>query len=256
MNRLHFLLDDHPKTASVPATMAVDSHSQVDAAQALAHCVFTPLHYERNYAYPLVVWLHSADDDERQVTRIMPHVSMRNYVAVGARGTAPGAVPDSYSWLQAAAHIDRAHQSVGSAIVAARRWLNIARDRIYLAGYGAGGTMALRVALARPTEFAGVISIGGEFPSGFRPLEQLHAVRDLRILLSTARDSDEYPPAQVCQHLRLFHAAGMSVDLRQYPCGDELTTNMLADMDRWIMNHLNAPVESESDQPSPRSSGR
>ena len=48
-----------------------------------SHCLFTPLHYERNYAYPLIVWLHGPGDDERQVTRVMPLVSMRNYVGVG-----------------------------------------------------------------------------------------------------------------------------------------------------------------------------
>ena len=44
-----------------------------------------PLHYERNYAYPLVVWLHGPGDNERQLQRIMPLVSMRNFVSIGPR---------------------------------------------------------------------------------------------------------------------------------------------------------------------------
>lgn len=256
MNRIQNLVDDRPSSLLMPAAIAVDSHDEGGPSREQTHCVFTPLHYERNYAYPLVVWLHGADDDERQVARIMPLVSVRNYVAVGARGTAPGTVPTSYTWLQDPTHIARAHERVCSAISAARRWLNVAPQRIYLAGYGAGGTMALRVALARPSAFAGVISIGGEFPSRHRPLSKLHAARSLKILLATARDSSDYPASRVCQHLRLFHTAGMSVDLRQYPCGDELTTNMLSDMDRWIMNQLTAPVPAESDLPSHRSTGR
>jgi hypothetical protein len=32
-----------------------------------------------------------------------------------------------------------------------------------------------------------------------------------------------------------MHAAGCTVALRQYPCGDELTTTMLSDLDRWMM---------------------
>ena len=51
------------------------------------HALFAPLHYESNYAYPLIVWLHGANDDERQLKRIMPFVSLRNYVAVSPRGT-------------------------------------------------------------------------------------------------------------------------------------------------------------------------
>jgi phospholipase/carboxylesterase len=198
------------------------------------------------------VWLHGPDDDERQVTRVMPLVSMRNYVAVGPRGTAAGQVPRSFTWSQEPAQIAVAHDRVCAAIRAARRWLNIAPERIYLAGYGCGGTMALRVALARPAAFAGVISLGGGFPAGHCPLADLHGVRQLKIMLATGRDSADYPEPQVCQHLRLFHAAGMSVDLRQYPCGDELTTNMLSDVDRWIMGQLNAPAAVEADQATQR----
>jgi phospholipase/carboxylesterase len=55
------------------------------------------------------------------------------------------------------------------------------------------------------------------------------------VLLATARRSTRYPEAQVCRDLRLLHSAGVSVTLRQYPGGDELTTTMLADLDRWMM---------------------
>jgi hypothetical protein len=35
--------------------------------------------------------------------------------------------------------------------------------------------------------------------------------------------------------LRLLHCAGFSLALRLYPEGDELTTVMLSDVNRWIM---------------------
>jgi phospholipase/carboxylesterase len=35
--------------------------------------------------------------------------------------------------------------------------------------------------------------------------------------------------------LRLLHVAGCTVALRQYPGGDNLTSNMLSDLDRWVM---------------------
>src|SRR5688572_27524759 len=51
-----------------------------------AQCAwFTPMHYEPNYAYPLLVWLHGDHGDQQQLKRIMPLVSMRNYVAVAPR---------------------------------------------------------------------------------------------------------------------------------------------------------------------------
>ena len=44
------------------------------------------MHYAPGYAYPLIVWLHGSGSDERQLQRIMPLVSMQNYVAVAPRG--------------------------------------------------------------------------------------------------------------------------------------------------------------------------
>jgi phospholipase/carboxylesterase len=257
MNRIHNLVDDEldcvlGHTASVTA---LDREPQGELDQ--THCIFTPLHYERNYAYPLIVWLHGPDDDEHQVTRIIPLVSMRNYVAVGPRGTLGSArAPEAYCWSQEPRHIALADERVLSAVSAARRWLNIAPSRIYLAGYASGGTMALRLALNQPRVFAGVLSIGGAFPATLRPLGQLQAARCLKIFLATGRDSRQYPETQVCNHLRLFHAAGMSVDLRQYPCGDELTTHMLADMNRWIMAPLTERRPAAADEPSHRFRGQ
>jgi phospholipase/carboxylesterase len=255
MNRIQNLVDDELDSVLWNRPSLEEQDCPRVEEDGDSHCIFTPLHYERNYAYPLIVWMHGPDDDERQVTRVMPLVSMRNYVAVGVRGTLACEQGLGYRWTQRAAHIALAEERVVSAIAAARRWLNIAPSRIYLAGYDCGGTMALRIALNQPRAFAGGLSIGGAFPSTLRPLGQLHAARHLKILLATARDSRNYSQARVCEHLRLFHTAGMSVDLRQYPCGDELTTNMLSDLDRWIMSQLVEPQMAEQDEPSRRSSG-
>jgi phospholipase/carboxylesterase len=108
--------------------------------------------------------------------------------------------------------------------------------------------MALRLALNHPTIFAGAASFGGPFPDGHTPLGRLAEARRLKLLLATGRDSLDYPPESVCQHLRLFHVAGMSVCLRQYPCGDDLTTTMLSDMDRWIMDQIVAPAATAEDE--------
>jgi phospholipase/carboxylesterase len=211
------------------------------------------LHYERNYAYPLIVWLHGPGDDERQVTRVMPLVSMRNYVGVGVRGTVERRDGEECDWLQQPEHIELAAERVMAAIGATRRWLNIAPSRIYLAGYATGGTMALRLALSGPKRFAGVLSLGGAFPTTLRPLAQLQAARQLKIFMSASRASRLYPEPLVCEHLRLFHAAALSVDLRQYPGCDELTTNMFSDMDRWIMGQIADAVPVVEDEPSRRS---
>jgi len=257
MNRIQHFVEEELGASLL--SLATETELPVEPASDAenSHCIFTPLHYERNYAYPLIVWLHGPNDDEQQVTQVMPLVSLRNYVGVGPRGTlaAPG-LTQGYGWSQNERHIVLAEQRVMAAVEAARSWLNIAPSRIYLAGYGCGGTMAFRVALNQPRAFAGVLSLGGAFPTTMRPLCQLHTARRLKILLISGRDSRQYSPAQVCANLRLFHSAGLSVSLRQYPCGDDLTTQMFSDMNRWIMEDLTAASVIPSDQAQYRSGGK
>ncbi len=112
--------------------------------------------------------------------------------------------------------------------------------------------MALRLAMNRPGAYAGVMSIGGALPEGLRPFHRLHELRGLNVLLATARYSQDYPEREVCRNLRLIHTAGMSLNLRQYPCGDEVTTEMLADMNRWIMEQVATTCPAAQDQPSHR----
>lgn len=208
---------------------------------ALEHAFFVPHHYEPNYAYPLIVWLHGACGSQQQLKSIMPSVSLRNYVSVAPQGTlcqqlAGGQV--GYNWMQSVQHIEAASAAIAHAIETAAQRFHIAPQRVFLAGSGAGGTMALRVALNRPEQFAGALSLGGPFPSRYSPLGRLNELRRLPLFLASALQSEVYPPAQVCHDLRLFHAAGLCVTLRQYPCGDALTTHMLADMNRWIMEQV------------------
>jgi phospholipase/carboxylesterase len=197
----------------------------------------------------------------------MPFISLRNYVAVSPRGTVAaddrkaydssgphaqaagsdrGAGRVGYAWEQTEKQILLAESRVLEAVEHARQTFNIAPRRIFLAGFGCGGTMAFRIALNLPDIFAGALSLGGPFPLGFNPLAQLVRARGLKWLLSTGRESRRYPPDRVCENLRLLYAAGMSISLRQYPCGDDLTTQMLGDIDRWIMEQLTTPEMSSS----------
>jgi phospholipase/carboxylesterase len=95
--------------------------------------------------------------------------------------------------------------------------------------------------MSHPGRFAGVISLCGQFPTGGTPFGNLIAARRLGMFLATGRASQEYPAAKVCEDLRLLHAAGLSVTLRQYPCGHELPPQVLADIDRWIIDQITPP---------------
>jgi phospholipase/carboxylesterase len=223
----------------------VESALFTQPAAQTARALFAPLHYERNYAYPLLVWLHGPGTDERHLMRIMPVVSMRNYVAVAPRGV-PILCEDgtqTWGWSQSPEKLQQAEQQILDCIDDAQRRFHISPSRLFLAGFGCGGTMAFRMAMSFPARFAGVLSIGGSFPLGQSPLRQWSEARRLAVFLAVGRDSLEYPPAKACDDLRLFHAAGLSVTLRQYPIGQELSPQILRDVDRWIIEQITTPID-------------
>lgn len=248
------------KLSSSPIHSTITSRPQVRQATPLthaesAHSIFVPIHYERNYAYPLVVWLHSEGSGPHQLQQIMPLVSVRNYVAVGPQGTVAGASGEAgYGWLQTERDIKHAESRVLDSIDAVKRRFNIASNRVFVAGYSLGGTMAMRLGLRNPNVFAGAATIGGAFPRKHSPLNKLIQSRHLPIFVATGRDSDEYPIEQTCEDLRLLHAGGFSVTLRQYPCHNELTTHMLGDLNNWIMEHVTGQSAASAPEPPPRPS--
>lgn len=97
--------------------------------------------------------------------------------------------------------------------------------------------MAMRIALAEPAHFAGVASIGGAMPAD-RPLARVLKARKMPFMLMHGRESEEYDTATLCSDVRLLHSAGMPVTVRQYPCGQEVTTKMLSDLNVWIMERV------------------
>lgn len=236
--------------AVAPAPVAitrVDPPVVKAAPRGSHHTLLAPLHYEPNYAYPLVVWLHGDGGDERQLMRVMPHISMRNYVAVGVRGPSAAALrPSGYGWEQSEDAICQAQQSVQEAVAAARIKFHVHCERVFLAGFECGGTMALRLALRNPWKYAGALSACGGFPRGQMPLVNLKSLREFPLLMAFGRDSAVYAADDVCRELPLMHSAGLKVALRQYPCEDELTTQMLHDMDVWLMERVTGlPSECE-----------
>jgi phospholipase/carboxylesterase len=206
---------------------------------------FAPMHYEARYAYPLVVWLHGSLGNEQQLRRVMPLVSMRNYVAIAPRGTRQDRRRTSaFNWRQEQNDVEEAEDRIFECVTLASERFNIHPRRVFLVGLGCGGTMALRVAWNNPERFAGVASIGGRLPADDRPLRNVNQLRQLACFLASSRTSLTYPELDVCRDLRLLHTAGCTVALRQYPCGGELTTQMLADLDRWMMELVCAPTDS------------
>jgi phospholipase/carboxylesterase len=213
------------------STWDVQSGLFTTSSQDTIHSLFAPLHYTPSYRYPLIVWLHGRGSDERQLVRVMPLVSMQNYLAVAPRGTLiaagqspqglPAAEEECFGWRQTEEAVQQAEQRIFDSIDIVRRKFHIHQGRIFLAGFDCG-----------------VLSLGGAFPSGRTPLAKLTEDRRLPVFLAAGRHSASYAPTAVCDDLRLLHAAGLSITLRQYPCAHELPPQMLGDMNRWIMEQI------------------
>ena len=88
--------------SAVAASFSVQSALFSPPSSDTIDALFAPLHYTSGYAYPLIVWLHGPGGDERQLMRIMPPISMQNYVAVAPRGLllSEGANDQAYGWQQ------------------------------------------------------------------------------------------------------------------------------------------------------------
>jgi phospholipase/carboxylesterase len=235
MNRIQ-LLERQPTEPFTPHDAFADFPALEIADHYTEHRFFAPLHYEKNYAYPLIVWLHGSDGHERELREVMRHISLRNFVGLAVRGTSESVVhPGHFSWSQTSHDIGRAADTVEDCIALAMKRYNIAPHRIFLVGYESGGTMALRLGWNYPDHFAGVASIGGGIPRSHSPLRQINQIRQLPLLLSYGSESSVLGDDEISDDLRLLHAAGMSASIRRYPCEQEVTTQMLADINSWAM---------------------
>ncbi len=206
----------------------------------LSHSLFTPIHYEHGYAYPLIVWLHGPVSNEQELRDVMPLISVRNFVAVAPRGTdcVSSGSRNAFGWNQSAHEIAEAAERVRNCIGVAQDRFHIHPERIFVAGHAEGGTMALRLGLEHPDRFAGAISLGGPMPSGDCPLKRINDARKLPLLLSVSPDRNKYSLDHVMENVRLLHFAGSSLSLRLYPEGDELTTTMFSDVNQWVMERI------------------
>jgi len=203
------------------------------------HCLFAPLHYERGYAYPLIVWLHGPGSNEQELQQVMPHISMRNHIAVAPRGVQDtNCMGCGFGWKQTIDAVVEAGDRVKGCLEFAQQRFHIHPERIFVAGVGSGGTMALRMGMEHPELFAGAVSLGGPVPRGLRPLKRINEARTLPLLLAISPDPMDYSLDHAMGDLRLLHYAGFSLSLRLYPDSDPLTTTMLSDANGWIMEQI------------------
>jgi phospholipase/carboxylesterase len=216
--------------------------SEVPAPQGWPVRTFLPAGYESNYPYPLLVFLHGHGGNEEQVMRLAPRISRRNYVCIGLRGPRPldprpGGRP-AFSWGLDGQNDAQVEEYVLRAVEQTRRYYHVHSERIYLAGFCEGATLAYRLGLLFPDRFAGIISLNGALPRRGGPLLRLPDVRRLRVLIGHGIANAVIPLALARQDFRLLYAAGLPVRLLTYAANHRLHRDMLRDVNRWIMQAI------------------
>lgn len=216
--------------------------SEVETPRPLPVRTFLPMGYEPRYAYPLVVFLHGDGGNERQIMKLAPRLSRRNFLSIGLRG--PVVAQPRRDGLPAYAWGGADYQSLVEdylveAVRQTRRRYHVHSERVYLAGFGEGATMAYRLGLSMPDKLAGVISLNGHLPRWQRPLLRLPEVRSLRVFIGHGIANAVVPLGMARADQRLLYTAGVDVSMRTYPTTHRLHADMLRDLNRWIIGHCN-----------------
>jgi phospholipase/carboxylesterase len=225
--------------------------SEVHAPQGRPLRTFLPTGYEPNYPYPLLVFLHGHGSNEEQILRLAPRLSRRNYICIALRG--PHAVTSrrtgavSYTWGLDAGPDGGVEDYVLRAIEQTRRLYHVHSERIYLAGFREGATLAYRLGMLYPERFAGIISLNGILPRRGGPLLRLPEVRKLRVLIGHGIANALAPLALAMQDFRLLYTAGLDIRVHTYPTNHRIHPQMLRDVDRWIMGQISGEQEQFRD---------
>ncbi len=203
---------------------------------------FMPTGYEPNYPYPLLVFLHGHGGSEEQVLRLAPSLSRRNYICIALRGPhLSEPKPDGsrgFSWGDAA-NDSQVEEYVLNAIKATRRQYHVHSERIYLAGFCEGATLAYTLGLTYPEKFAGVVSLNGCMPRHGGPLLRLPDVRSLRVMIGHGIANSVVPLSMARSDYRLLYTAGLDVQMQTYPTTNRIQPAMLRDIDRWVQGRIN-----------------
>src|ERR1019366_6346163 len=201
---------------------------------------FAPIGYEPRYPYPLIVFLHGHGGNEEQILRLAPRVSRRNYVSIGLRGPVclgpnrKGAL--GFSWGDAS-HLPLVEDYLLEAIQQTRMHYHIHSERICLAGFADGATLAYRMGLMFPDKINGVIALNGHMPREDRPLLRLPEVRSLKVFIGHGIANSVVPTGMVREDQRLLYAAVLDVERHNYPTNHRLHADMLRDVNRWIITN-------------------
>lgn len=244
MNRLSILQRSLQQRHEASITSPDHSFGEVPTAQLdFPHRLFVPKSYEPGYAYPLVVWLHSDASSEMELDGVMESLSQQNYVAIAPRGNIKSrGTQRRFQWGTTPTDCAAAEDLVWESVHSTMNALSIHPDRVFLAGFGGGATMAQWIGLKYPSHIAGVVSLSGSFPRTTRPLSNWKQARDLEVLFTQLDGSSICSDDELARAVKIAYQSGLKfrfvqgqVDTGNSQMADQLDSNMLAVANRFMM---------------------
>lgn len=181
--------------------------------------VFLPEGFEKNYAYPVLIWLDSEEGCRGEFQLRMEAISERNYVGIRfpvSEGASGGLLLEE---------IPRAVRMVS-------RYANLHSERIYLCGERHFASLALQHVLAEPGKYGGFVAVA---PAALPATVSLGNYRRLKHLRGLFLERPGGTPS-VSPLASLLHASG--VEIRQQGCPVEDHASSGGIINRFLMQGI------------------
>lgn len=261
MSRLKMLLESNANT-SLKFSTASRCRSLEESTIELGfpHRLFIPERYEPGYDYPLVVWLHSDASCELELDHVMLALSSRNYVGVAPRANVEcRGSGRRFRWGASNTDCAAAEDLVWDSVQAVASRLSVNTNKIFLAGFGSGGSMAQWIGLKYSKQIAGVVSLSGSFPTAPTVLSNWKRARDLQVLFAQRQGSTLCSEDELLRAVCISHQSGLAYKFWQLRSeqddgfeSNELDSTMLEAANRFMMSivtntELNLSPESTCD---------
>lgn len=207
------------------------------------HRLFIPEHYEPGYDYPLVVWLHSDASCELELDNVMMAMSSRNYIAIAPRSQQKcRGGGNRFQWGLSSTECAVAEDMVWDSVHEVASSLSVNPNKIFLAGFGAGGTMAQWIGLKYASQVAGVISLSGVFPKAPSVLSNWKRSRELMVLFGQRQGSTLCSDDEFVRAVRIAHQSGLDYKFFQmrseeddFLDANDMDSSMLEAANRFMM---------------------
>jgi len=182
--------------------------------------VYLPDGFEKNYSYPVLVWL--SDESPAAFQQRMREISDRNYVGIQ--------IPWSASMNDMP---EKQLPRIEAAVNAVSQFANLHSERVYLAGERRSGAAALQAVLAAPLKFAGFLAIDPQVQHLSCSLNNFRTMKHLKGLLAVP---GEKASPTVLGYAELLHAGGLQVRVQKYADNEPRALPRL--LDHFLMQQI------------------